>query len=88
MLEIVENVNFSTDSLGSYDVVALRHVSSLVDLACMVDLGLYGDSLIFEAGAADAISIFSVILIVAGILRRFERDFNLSNIIQCESLLS
>lgn len=49
MLEIVEYVYFSTDGLSCYDIVALRHVSSLVYLSSMVNLSLYGDSLVFKA---------------------------------------
>ena len=40
VLEVITDVYLSTDSLGSYDVVTLRHISRLINFPRVVDLDL------------------------------------------------
>jgi hypothetical protein len=40
MLEVITDVYLSTDSLSSYDVMTLRHISGLINFSRVVDLDL------------------------------------------------
>lgn len=46
MFEIIENMHFAADGLGSYYFVRLRHLSCSIDFALVVDLDFYLNALL------------------------------------------
>lgn len=77
VLEVVKDVNFSTDSLGRDNIVTLWHVSGSVDFSLVIDLSFNLNSLVLLGVSPYAIDILGVILIITSIFRRFKRDFYL-----------
>jgi hypothetical protein len=49
MLEVIEDMNFSADSLSSDNVMTLWHVSGFVNFTSMIDLCFHSDSLILKS---------------------------------------
>lgn len=77
VLEVVKDVNFSTDSLGRDNIVTLWHVSGSVDFSLVIDLSFNLNSLVLLGVSPYAIDILGVILIITSIFGRFKRDFYL-----------
>lgn len=77
MLEVIKYVDFTTNSFSCDNIVTLRHISGFVNFTSMINLGLDCDSLIFNVTTSDTIHIFRIILVIPGVFRWFERDFNL-----------
>lgn len=47
VLEVIKDVHLSASGFGSDDILALRHISGLVDLTSMVDLSVHCNPLVF-----------------------------------------
>lgn len=62
MLEIIENVNLAICSFGCNYFLILRHVSSFVDFALMVNLDIYGNSGLFGVGNTGAANSIGVVV--------------------------
>jgi len=78
MFEVVKNMNFTTWSLGCNDVVTLWHEPSSVYFTLMINLDLNTNPLILNLTTTNSSHITLVVLVIAGVFRRFERDSNLS----------
>ena len=46
MFEVIENMYFAADGLGSYYFVRLRHLSCSIDFALVIDLHFYLNALL------------------------------------------
>jgi hypothetical protein len=79
MLEVIKDMNFSIINFCCYDIVTLWHKSSSIDLTLMIDLHFSLNSVLpyLSSVSTYTSNIFCNILVIAGVFRRIERDFNL-----------
>ena len=82
VLEVVKDVDLSVWGLGRDDLLVLRHIPRSVDLALVVDLDVDRNSgllIIGDARATNSVGVVvqDVLLVVAGVFRGFQWDFDL-----------
>ena len=68
MLKVIKDVNLSTKSLCSNNIVTLWHVACLIYFTLVIDLGFNRDSFCFDIGSSKSIDIFTIILIISSVL--------------------
>ena len=83
VLKVVKNVNLTICSFGGNNFLILRHVTSLVNFALMIDLNIDRDTsllLFCDTGATDSVSVVvqNILFIVSSVFWWFKWDFHLN----------